>query len=305
LSWVRHLAIACLLLFSLCCGGGSGSSSLASGDGISGTGDFELSKVSLVDESYGTGDGQDFTVSTLAPILVARFSENLPEEPKALFKITLTDLELNRSIVANPGSRFHDLIQIARGADYRDLYVHIPKTDDVTIGDYELKPGGEYHFKVEHTEGGQFIVEGEREPHFEGYLRVKDLTLTYLGDFELGDALVKDGDALLGVASLKPEFLIHSRYDFSDETRGPLDALAFEVSGLVLDGEELLSYLDVESVTSRATKIVLSQIPFGAGSDLDFNVLPSSALGDGSGLPEELVAAELPSYLRLEIQDHL
>ncbi len=287
---------ACLLLLlSLCCGGASSANALA-GDGISGTGDFELSKLSVVDETYGSVDGTEVTVSSLAPIIVARFVEALPPQPKGLFKVTLIDLLGGQRLVSTPGSAFSEAIEVVRGADHRDLYLHLPKGDGLALGLYELRPGGHYHFKVEHLEGGEFLVEGQRSPVFEGKIRVLDLTITYLGDFSRGDALVKDGDALAGVASLRPEFLIHSSYDFSVQERGPLSALAFEIFGSVFSGTALEQFLEVEEVSTRGTKISFYPQVFSPGMDLALKVLPLDA---ASG---QLASQELPSILKLEFQ---
>lgn len=294
---LQSSAACLLLLLPLCCGGATPASSLAGGDGISGTGDFQLSKLSFAHESYGSVKGSDMMVTSLAPIIVARFAEPLPPEPKSFFRVTLVDLLEEQSLVSNPGSAFFDALQVVRGADHRDLYLHLPKTDGLGFERYELKPGGRYHFKVEHLAGGEFFVGDHLSPVFEGHLTVSDMTITYLGDFSTGDALVNDGDALTGLASLRPEFIIHSNRDFPVQDRGPLSALSFEIFGSVFSGSALERYLEVKEVSGRGAKISFYSQVFSPGMELTITVSAHETLA--ARVSNEV----LPSTVKLQFQE--
>lgn len=277
---LQFILISTLLIFGLCCGGGgSGTPSLANGDGISGTGDFKLSKVDLAHDSYGSGANNDFEVNTLAPVLHLTFSNDILGKPENLFKVKMTDLNINQSIEATPGSAALNSLQIVSGKTGKDFYIHIPKSKKADLGKFELRPGHHYRFEVSAVDGQRLIQNGASASSVSGYLRVKNVTLTYAGNFINGDTLIRDDAHLRGIKSLNPEFLIHSRYPLASSSAdaSPLDIVQMNVGGVqVLKSDSSTNYFEVLEKTSTFSRIRLAPSSIYWGQSIELQVQPRS-----------------------------
>lgn len=302
MSALRLWILALLLLSSLCCGGG-GSSSLAVGDGISGTGDFALSKVNLVSDSYGSGANNDFTVNTLAPIIKLNFENELPEHPEKYFKITMLDLNLQQSIVAEAGSEAFNALRIVKGSSGKDLYLNIPKKPTGDSTGYELRPGHHYYYTITPVDKKLFI-NGVQIPKLEGYLRVRNLTLTYLGDFEKGDSLTNDSDFLRGMDTLQPEFIIHSKFPLAggNVIDGPLSGMSVTLGGLQLLKSNGFSVIEILGSSSTSTHFRLNENILSWGQSLNLSITPKSSKFITEQGDRAIVQDDLPSTLSLVTQ---
>lgn len=291
---------------SLCCsgGGGSGSALSHSGDGISGTGDFKLSKVSLSHESFGSGNQLDFELNSLAPILRLSFQEPLGASPREMFKVSVTDLNLQQSIELLPGQKNIHSLKLVQGEDQRDFYIHIEKSASLVPGQFELRPGHHYRYVVEAIDGKTLEHNGVVVGEISGYLRIKNLTFTYLGDFENGDTLVRDGQYLQGIQSLEPEFLVHSRYPIEGlpSEQGPLSILDLSIGGLKVlkpDSEDH-KFLTILESNSTSTRLKLDKAPLSWGQKIELQVKPKVARWLTESGEREISQADVPSILTLE-----
>lgn len=308
---IFHTFFLVLVLFlSLCCsGGGGGASPLAStGDGISGTGDFSLSKVALAHENYGSGANNDFTVNTLSPILHLQFDQPLPASPETLFNVQLTDLGSMQSLLATPGSEALKTLSVVSGKDHREFYVHISKGTDLAPSTLELKPGNHYRYVVSPINGHLLYQNGVVLENITGYLRVKNVTMTYLGDFAKGDATVKDGGHLRGLQTLEPEFMIHSRYPLSQSLEGhnPLDLMALSLGGVqVLKPQFKSSFISILGSNATSVHIKLTRSPFIWGQSLELKVQPKAVQWSTEDGDRDVQPSDMPSKLVLETQQDL
>jgi hypothetical protein len=297
--------IPTLLLFSLCCGGGGGGgSSLAGGDGISGTGDFALSKMELASDSYGSGNTNDFTLNTLAPIIRLQFDTPLPDHPENYFKVTLLDLNLQQSLEAEAGSLAFQTLKVAKGSSGKDLYLHVPKSSALNSSGYELRPGHHYRYTITPVNKKLFL-NGVETAQLEGYLRVKNITLTYLGDFEKRDSLVNDRDYLLGMGTLQPEFIIHSRFPLSGDNieNGPLSGLSVSFAGLqLLKNNNSFSYIEVLNHSSTSTHIKIAKSPLTWGQSFSLAIQPQSASMVTDVGTRAITSDDLPTSLSISTQ---
>ena len=300
---LRLFILALVLLSSICCGGGGSSSSLAVGDGISGTGDFALSKVNLASDSYGSGANNDFTVNTLAPIIKLHFDHELPEHPENYFKITMLDLNLQQSIEAEAGSAAFNALRIVKGSSGKDLYLNLPKKPTVDSNGYELRPGHHYYYTITPV-AKKLFVDGVQVPRIEGYLRVRNLTLTYLGDFDKGDSLINDSDFLLGMDTLQPEFIIHSKFPLAggNVVEGPLAGMSVSLGGLQLLKSNGFSVIEVLGSSSTSTHFRLNENILSWGQSLNLTITPKSSKFMTEQGDRDIVQDDLPSSLSLVTQ---
>jgi hypothetical protein len=307
---IFHISCLSLFLFlSLCCGGGGGGTPIASaGDGISGTGDFSLSKVDLAHENYGSGANNDFTVNTLSPILHLKFDQALPASPETLFQVELTDLGSHQSLLATPGSVALKSLSVVPGKDLREFYIHISKSADLTPSQLELKPGNHYRYVVSPIEGHRLMQNGAELKNITGYLRVKNVTMTYLGDFTNGDTTVIDGGHLQGLKTLEPEFMIHSRYPLSQQLEGdnPLSLMALSLGGVqVLKPFSKPNFISILDSNATSVHIKLTQSPLVWGQSLELKVQPKSVNWSTEEGERAVQSSDMPSKLVLETQQDL
>ena len=300
--FLRALPLIMVLASAFACGGGS-QKDLANGDGISGTGSIQLAKVGLASESYGSGNQLSFELNTLAPILVVEFSQVQESDPNDNLRITLTDLQQNQSLTILGGEGSPSNLFFKPSQNGLNYYIHLSKSKDLESLQTELKPGGLYRFTLESLNDQTFIYEGEVVSELSGTLSVKDLTLTFLGDFENGESLVRLDEGLRGIGSLTPEFLIHTNQPLPDsplaDAQGPLSLIdiRFGSTSLLKTGTEFLELLDVRD---NAALIRVKDAPFYWGGKYNLSVLPR--ILDGHAL-ETLSSNQIPNQLQLELQD--
>jgi hypothetical protein len=303
---IRLLVVFTILAISLACGGGSagGGAGLANGDGISGTGSIQLSKVGLASESYGSGNHLSFELNTLAPILVVEFAQVQESDPNKNFRITLADLQQNQSLTILGGEGSPSNLFFKPGSDGRTYYIHLSKSKNLTTAQTELKPGGHYRFSIESLSGQSFLFNGESVSKLSGTLSVKDLTLTFLGDFRNGESLVRLDDQLKGIGSLTPEFLIHTNLPLPDSdlgrSLGPLSLIdiRFGNTSLLKAGTD---YVEILEVHRHAVLIRVKNAPFYWGGQYKLDVLPKSTDETGFALP--LSSKNIPTVLQLQLQN--
>lgn len=298
------LSILVLALFALACsGGGGGGGVAANGDGISGTGEFKLSKIDLAHASYGEGDYGDFVLNSLSPVLKVELGSPIDGDPRDLFEITLQDLTGGGTLTVGPGEDELQNVIIESGQDGSSFYLEVGKAASLNLGTYELQPGHHYRYVIRPVSGGGFEVDGERQEELEGYLRLRHVTITYLGNLKEGDGLVRDG-VLKGIATLQPEFMIHTDFDLESDSLplGPLSLLELKLGSLPLlkSGSELIEVLDLDT---SAVHVKVNAAPLDWGGDYDLSVEPKevSVLLDDESL--NLVDDHVPGTLRLEMQD--
>jgi hypothetical protein len=302
LLFMRAICVGLCIAISVSCGGGSGGA-LANGDGISGTGSVALSKVGLAADSYGSGSNLSFELNTLAPILVVEFQETQENDPNDNLRITLTDLQQNQSLTILGGDGSPSNLSFKPSSDGRTFYIHLAKSKSLETLDTELKPGGLYRFTIESLDGSNFLYQDESTAKLTGTLSVKDLTLTYLGEFDKGDSLVRLGNDFRGIGSLNPEFLVHTNIPLpnseSVDSLGPLTLIdiRFGNTSLLKSSSE---YFEVLEVQSTAALVRVKDSPFYWGGNYDLDVLPKLNAGNPGN---DVTSEQIPARLQLELQD--
>lgn len=278
MSILSLTGLVALLGLSLACGGGS---SVANTGGISGTGDISKASIEnfdLAHNSYGTrSSAKDFTLNSLAPVFVVRFSEEV-------------DILLDEyfAIEYRSGSKVSTTndFRMIRGADKKTYYIMILKSNRVELGERELTPGTSFEYTFKRKDGSDLIYQGQSVSSLIGNWETKTLTISYPVDQGSSDSQVSLGIAPYeGLSTLTPEFIVHSKYPLenydpakSNEGFGVVDDISVTLNGRSIF-KSGVDNVQIWNASSDSFKfLVLPQAGLLGSSNYEFIVRPNPTL---------------------------
>jgi hypothetical protein len=272
--FIKLFLVGFVLLLSLACGSSGGAGVAGNRGGISGTGDPSFAKPILVEnfelahDSYGVKSKSNFSLNTLAPVFKVKASGFSQDEFKNVIIMKLKDLENGQSTTLNNIENFARFVAVSEDNTF---YIYLFKSEDLLLKDSELKPGTNYEYSIEPSEG--YSLEYDSETVFpSGIITTKNFTFTYPHQRSKSDSMVFiQGAPLSGINTLNPNFLLHSKYPITSYDPTATDGKygIFDKLNVTVNGSNLFktgsSQYEFVKVSSTAIKIsVKSGLSWGS-----------------------------------------